>query len=571
MTRPLFDKPGGAMTHGRAVSLARLTAVCSAFGLLILLAAKPLQHDDLFFHLRTGALISDTGAIPHSDSFSHTAPGAAWTTHEWGFALLVYGVFRLSGYTGLVWLTSFLALAVFSLTYLVMRRVAASASPILIPVLGLGMIAAEKPGFILRAALVSSLAFALLQYLLHLHHAQPRRSLAFAIVALFWVWSNVHVGVMFGLVVMWLYWAQATWDAWRVVPTRRWQLMPRCGANAELVLVLACMLATLANANGFKLWTFPFELNRLYYHSGLTWTLNMFRPARPDTQPFFFALLACALFACLPLTKLREALIDRRSPFLMQSLCAMFFLVLALRSTRFIPEFVIFALPLCAALWGSPSRWAVQGHWAGAAAVLAVAALLHPRPPSSPISSTSPERAAEFMEREQIRGRMFNYESWGGYLGWRLNLPVYWDGRNDVFGAVAKEFAYTDDFARLVRRHGLDMLVLDRRYHEKLSSYLRSARAQWALVYFDDLLALYVRKDKHPRSLVENHEYRLLQPFGVPERAELQRIAKHPVAGRVLEAEITRLQHQNRSMATYLRDELARARADLTGSYRASP
>jgi hypothetical protein len=569
------------MISPRVLRIACFVSVCCAFALLAVLAARPLQHDDLFFHLRTGALIAATGSIPHVDSYSLTVPGAPWTTHEWGFGLIAYGVYRAAGYQGLVWLTSLLAIGVFWFTYLLMRRLAsADRAPVLVPLLVVGVFAAQRSGFIMRAALFSSLGFALLLYLLHLHHAQPNRRRTLGVLALIWVWANVHVGVVFGLGVVWLSWVQATWDVWLAGAVRNARTLVRAGINSSGALALACTLLTLANANGYKLWTFPFELNALYYHSGVDWTLHMFQSPRLDTAPFFFLLVALTLAACLPLSRLRALLVDRSRPMLMQSLGALFFLVMALRSQRFILEFAIFALPLCAAVWGglvdtsrepAKPRWVLAAHFAGAAAVVIAAIVVRPRPPTTPIAQSFPKYAVDFIERKRVHGRMFNYENWGGYLGWRLNLPVYWDGRNDVFGAVAKEFAYTEDVAQLVRRHRLDMLVLDSGYHDKFQAYLRAHRGAWALIYFDDTLALYVRKDAQPRALIERNEYQLLRPFGVPSSDDLARMLEQPAARGELQTEIARVLEQNPEsyVGWYLRGALARALGDLPSAYRA--
>ncbi|HKU43322.1 MAG TPA: hypothetical protein VJR89_34410 [Polyangiales bacterium] len=551
------------MDRPRALRFARYLALVCAFALLALLGARPLEHDDLFFHLRTGALIAQTGSIPHSDPFSFTLPGAPWTTHEWGFALLAYGVYRAAGYAGLVWFTALLAVSVFGLVYLLMRRLAtAERASLLVPLLLLGVLAAHRSGFIMRAAFVATLCFAVLQYLLHVNYAKPSRASSLGIVALCWFWANLHVSVVFGLCIVWLYWLQVSWDAWRAG-----RPLSRAGLHSRALLALACTAITFANANGWKLWTFPFELNALYYHSGLSWTLNMFKPPRPGNAPFFFLLCVVTLGACLPLARLRATLLASRHPLLFQSFAALFFLGMALRSMRFIPEFCVFALPLCAALLPAPrERWQLGTHAASLIAAVLIAAVLRPLPPSEPIAATFPKRAVEFMRREQLRGRMFNYENWGGYLGWQLKLPVYWDGRNDVFGPLAHEFAdLDDDPAELVRRHAIDMLVLNESYQQRFASYLRAHRAEWAVVYFDDRLALYVRKASQPQVFLERYAYELLQPFGVPSSEALARAAQHPLARQKLEREIAQLQRQNpeSELGAYLRDAFARARGAL--------
>jgi len=46
---------------------------------------------------------------------------------------------------------------------------------------------------------------------------------------------------------------------------------------------------------------------------------------------------------------------------------------------------------------------------------------------------TYPTEAAAFIEKQALRGPLYNYFDWGGYLIWRLpQLPVAMDGRTNV-------------------------------------------------------------------------------------------------------------------------------------------
>src|ERR1700688_3642713 len=74
-----------------ALALPALLALGLAWSL------QPLVHDDLFWHLRTGEWIPAHPRVPLVDLFSYTRYGARWITHEWGFSLLSFLVFRAAG------------------------------------------------------------------------------------------------------------------------------------------------------------------------------------------------------------------------------------------------------------------------------------------------------------------------------------------------------------------------------------------------------------------------------------------------------------------------------------------
>jgi hypothetical protein len=548
----------------------------AVFALIAVVAARRLAHDDLFFHLRTGFLIARTGKVPHADSFSYTLPGAPWTTHEWGFAVLVAHVFSAFGYFGLVWLTSVLAVVLFALVALLMRRLSTPARSYLwAPLLLLGMLGVARPGFILRAALVSSLGFATLQLLLHLHHARPRWSTRGALAALFVLWANVHVGVVIAFAVLACYWLQVSFDRVRAAPDRNARSLLRAAAGEHSALAVGCVLLTLLNANGVKLWTFPFELDAIYYHSGMTWVLHMFEPPTPSAQPFFFVALALLLWACVPLQRLRALLSCRQHPLLFQALCTSFFAVMALQSTRFIPELFTFALPLFAARWGgvldadverppSGSR-ALLWHGAAMAFVLAVAAIMHPEPAREPIAPFFPKRAVDFMEREHIRGRVFHGENWGGYLGWRLQMPVYWDGRNDVFWPLSREWAFSRDPGELVAHHQLNLLLLDKIRYDKFKRYLNAHRNDWALLYFDDQAAIYAAHGATVPPAVLANAYQLFLPFGAPSLDALAIAARNPELAARLAADLATMRRQgsNEYLVLFAQAAIARAGGDL--------
>lgn len=578
------------MGNPRPAILIEVVAVGLLALLVAVMSARPLTHDDLFWHMRTGELVLETGSVPTTDPFSHTLPGAPWTSHEWGFGLITHALASAAGLIALVHLQQVITLALFALLYAVVRRALASQRRALaVPLLLVGLCAAYKPLFIMRAALFSSLLLVLLSYLLWRLQRRSDRRAAIAIAVLFLVWANLHAGVVFGLAALGLHVLQRALQAW--LDGERQPAAIARGAAGQLALLLAaCAALTLVNPNGLNLWTFSFEANRLVFHSGLRWSMGHYAAPTLSAYPVFYALLALFLLACLPPRGLLALLRSRTSPLLGQWLCALLFLVLALRSSRFIPEFVIFAVPFCAARWGAapsagapeaaaawPGRLAqklgaraeLPSHLLGIALVALAAAIIRPEWPRSPLSSHFPKVAVEFMRREGIAGRMFNPENFGGYLGYYLRIPVYWDGRNDVFLPIARQYAHAGSFGELVDAHGLELLVMHSPYGVKFGRYLRERRDLWSLVYFDETVALYVKRIARFANVIARWDYTLLQPFGIPGDGELQRVARTPALAQRADREAARLIEQNRQTFAgwYIRGALAQARGDNQAAY----
>jgi len=64
-------------------------------------ATQPLGAGDLFWQLRTGQTILDTGVIPDTETYSYTVAGAPWNNHEWLYEAMLAAWHRATGWLGL--------------------------------------------------------------------------------------------------------------------------------------------------------------------------------------------------------------------------------------------------------------------------------------------------------------------------------------------------------------------------------------------------------------------------------------------------------------------------------------
>jgi tetratricopeptide (TPR) repeat protein len=65
--------------------------------LTCLLGAFPLKDTDIYWHLRTGDLIRQTGLVPHTDFFTFTGEGRPWIDLHWLFQIAVSWIHRHGG------------------------------------------------------------------------------------------------------------------------------------------------------------------------------------------------------------------------------------------------------------------------------------------------------------------------------------------------------------------------------------------------------------------------------------------------------------------------------------------
>jgi hypothetical protein len=641
------DPSGGSGRLACALASGALLALALAWSL------HPLVHDDLFWHLRTGQWIAAHHRVPLVDLFSYTRQGARWITHEWGFSLASWLIYRAGGMGGLVLTTALLAVAIFAA--IAWRAVdlagtgaaAAPAEPgrpaaapgpgdtappregatarclLLAALLALGLWAAS-PEIFLRAALAGELMLALVLAALGRYRRTGRRRWLAVLAAMFWPWANLHSGVVFGLFVLALYALEpvvgaappalaASSGSSAPPPSPRGGLGVRLAAAAPLLWTLAAASAlTLLNPNGLDGPLYPLLLARILYASGIPWELGHFSATAPTgggADAALWLLLVLLLLALLPLRQAR-----RVSPAEAASVVAFF--VLTLISHRFVFDLVVIALPTLYKLLVLPAPAILAGASApaapaaplrpaggglhglagrpalaaavvalfllpaGAAAIAAAAAgwARHPPAAGGLIAEPFPRAAARFVAGQGLAtpgDRLFNHQNWGGFIGWRLRVPVFWDGRNDVFAELVREVA-TQPFGLTATRYRLDWLLIAEHDYPGIQPEIATGR--WGLVYWDDFCAVYLRRGPRYAEPLGRLELRLFPPFGG--RPGLPALAANPSSAAAARAELARLVAANpenqraryfQAMISLYQGDLRRGTAELQAAKRIRP
>ena len=91
--------------------------------------------------------------------------------------------------------------------------------------------------------------------------------------------------------------------------------------------------------------------------------------------------------------------------------------------------------------------------------------------------------------------RPFHHQNYGGYLRWHLEEPIFWDGRNLLFASLMAEVAQMP-LDEVVEKWEIDSLLLTEFEYQQMVDQI--VPAQWALVYWDDFSALFLRRDRPP-------------------------------------------------------------------------
>jgi hypothetical protein len=383
---------------------------------------------DFWWHLKAGQYIIQSKGIPHVDPFSFTRAGAEWITHEWLSEVMMYAVFRAGGWIGLFLLFGTTITAAWGICF---QR--CKGKPFIAAFAVVFAAAASASLFGFRPQMFTLLLASIFIALLDGYIYGGKRRVIWLLPALMLLWVNLHAGFALGLALILLFVVMAGLD-------REWKRIK------PLLLNLAICLAVVPlNPNGFRMFSYPFET--LSAPAMQSFIQEWFSP---DFHQFRFLPLAALILATFSAMALSPT---RPRPGELFALVALSFA--ALRSGRHIPIFAIFAAPLFAkylAHWISAKTNSPitlrSAPATGSNIVLTLALLLLPTFIivqrvgyfSSNVASYEAQKfpvgAADFIEKQEAVGPIFNDYNWGGYLIWKLypSRRVFIDGRADVYG-----------------------------------------------------------------------------------------------------------------------------------------
>ncbi|MBN2055476.1 tetratricopeptide repeat protein [bacterium] len=496
--------------------------------LWICLAAFPVRDFDFWFHLATGRYVIDNHVIPSSDPFSHTATGRSWITHEWLAQVLLYSTYAKYGLSGPLVMKCGIMGAVAALLCVLGWRLGAS-----VPVTAL-LLTMTAYGVTFRAFLRPHVATDLLMAVLVLILRSPSVTTSsrrwWLLPPLFAVWSNLHSGFVFGLLVLGIHLLvpAISGQAWRNRPERLRSVLP----------LLFSSLACLLNPSSYKAFLYPF---RFLVQPVFLQTISELKPIYHAAYRHADFLTA---FICYTGLYILAMAISKRRPNWIDIILLLLFLPLAVSANRNVPLFFIATAPGAFQAVAAMDRRLVarfRKPWLPVTACLLVAtmqaALLYRTAASGMFMAEEgframgwgrdelqfPHGAARFLETHPIPGNMLNSFAFGGYLIWHLypDPRVFIDGRLFVYPpqVVSDYISFMSGrsgLAELRERYGVTHLVLEYpRDRSQVTGIYQSIAADptWRLLYWDDNSLVYGKDLPAARELIQQFGYRYIDPL----------------------------------------------------------
>jgi len=421
----------------------RLFVVVLALGLFIL-AARNVTDPDVWWHLRTGQLMLQNHAVFHSDPYSFTKAGQPWVDHEWLSQILIFGLYRVGGWGGLIAGFAAVTAAAFLIVFL-----RCPGRPYVAGAITTWGALASVPCWGVRPQMLTLLLASV--FLLILERSAKRPVLLWWAPLLMLLWVNLHAGCAVGIAFLLVFLAGEALDA--AVGYRETPNLTGRPRNLCLALI-ACLAVVPLNPYGTKLYRYPLET--IHSRAMLAYIGEWLSPN------FHSSMYAATLLMMLAVL-VAPALSPRRLHARELLLLAMT-MYAALRSVRHIPIFVLVAVPLLSAMiqarleesgkagiFGFSLRPLTQTKMAVNALLLAGFVIFSAirfryvmgRQAESEVHEF-PAAAAAVLAKTPAPGPLLNHYNWGGYFIWKLypEDKVFIDGRADLYGD-----RFMDDFA----------------------------------------------------------------------------------------------------------------------------
>jgi hypothetical protein len=446
--------------------------------------ARPLLTDqDAFWHIAAGNWIMAHRAIPHSDVFSSSMPGAPWVAHEWLAEVIIALIYDYLGWAGLVVMTGLIFAAALALLTRFLLRFLAPIYALALVLGAWGLCLAHlhpRPHVFGLPLLV--IWFAALDRA-RLEGRTPSLLLASIIVP----WANLHASYMIGLALAALIAAEAAFEA----PNWRQAVQAMRGWGGFL---LVAGLAALVTPNGVQGATLPLG----FLHS--TFALSMIPEWRSVDFQTLQPLEIWLLLALLGIESFGLRLAITRFVILIA------LLHMALAHQRFAETLGLLA-PLvvapdlakqlaAAGPQGGPAPPAPARLGGIAPSLLIVAALsaaFLARGIDNQNHRFAPTAAVAFVEQQQVTGPVFNDYEFGGYLIFSGIAPFV-DGRADMYGdAFLRRYADVAALPAILDEYRIAWTLLDP--HDPRTALLDHLPG-WQRIHSDDIAVVHRRPIK---------------------------------------------------------------------------
>jgi hypothetical protein len=449
---------------------------------------RAIAEPDIWWHLRDASYLFEHHSFPAVDTYSFGAAGSPWMNFEWLSEVPFLLGFRTMGLRGLLAVYFVVLALIFVGVYYRACKAGAQCKDAALATLLAIFLSIVSIGP--RTLLFGWLCMVGLLLVLDLFR-RKRQGLWF-LPPLFALWINLHGSWVFGMVVFVIVIASGlTEGEWGSVVSRRWDARE---LKKLLLALTASIVALFLNPFGYKLVMYPFDL--LFRQKGMVDNIQEWHSV--DFSKGSGKLVMLIIFGWLA-----AALFSRRKWKLDDVMLMAFALWAGLSHVRFVFFIGLIMAPVLAQ-WirlFPPYERELDKPWLNAIIMGGVLGWIIFSFPSNAnlqqdVNGRYPTAALKFMQRENVGGRIFNTDAWGGFMEWNApGLKPFTDGRADLFvyngtfGDYVKAVTIQKPL-EILDKYRIDWVLIE---PKQPLDYLLEHSPAWHSVYSDDVAVVFER------------------------------------------------------------------------------
>jgi tetratricopeptide (TPR) repeat protein len=474
------------------------------FALIFISQINTIVDSDLWCHFKTGEYILKNLDVPRVDMYSYVLAGRPWIDHEWLSQIIFYLVFAGSGWIGI----NILKAIVISVCFLMMFLFVIPRYKNIIYAVFLTVLAVLAFGYrsFIRPEVFSYLLICVFFYIL-----ESRKKL-YLLPILQALWVNLHGYFIAGPILILLY-CIGELVSGDMAKSRR----------LGIFFIITC-IACLVNP---------------YFYNGAIYPIKILAGLNSDQRDFIqhvyelrmpigvsfgryiffwaFAILTSITF----LVNIKKAKMWHMLVFLSSFMAS----YMAIRN---MPVFIFLATPLAVINLNEakPTAHKTERKYYIALIALILSVVYFfvsnkyyafsqesqfRKTESKMIDLLTPKGACDFLEKNNIRGRIFNTIDYGHYIAYRFypEKRIFIDGRTELYGSEHYQLYqraqnYPAELDKFRIKYGFNIALLRHLYSgtEKLLSRLYKSK-DWALVYYDKGSAIFLYDAPENRPVIE--------------------------------------------------------------------
>lgn len=497
-------------------------------------AITKISDLDAWIHLTMGRLIWTLKGLPDTEPFVYTMLDKPFSYSSWLFGLMYYLAYLMGNVQGVILLKAASVTVAF---FILLRDAMRPYKNVMVSVAVLTIVfIIARHRFVERPDTFLMVFLALSIYVINAFVYEEKRYIyALPIIHMLWANSHSSINLMFvpfsAFLISGLLQRFEFINGIGITPTMSQRQM-----RTILIIFAACFAATLIS---------PYFLNQYVFGAQFLrsdWFKQEILELKPPTWSTFKGhyLFMVGVVLSFMLTPKRFHMAH--------AIMLLPFAILSLTAIRFIFLFAVVSGPIVArniSGWMampemkariSRGNGIVEKILAGATAIGILASAVFMIVRGAPLwdqkkefgfgidRSVLPEGALKYMDSKGIKGRIFNVFQWGQYISWR-DFPgrsVFIDGRGyfpaellESLDVVRHRPALLDKlhseygFEAVLLQYPIDSTGASRLNYDRDSLF---SHPDWALVYWDDVSLLYLRRGGPYDSVIKRDEYKFIKP-----------------------------------------------------------